>query len=89
MNENIQSPYYISKLNEENLKSFAMNSHGMYVRSVASDDDIKALYLDGIKKDVTQRDVAGGEKKIPLEIYYIPLAIALFFITLEWLFGSL
>lgn len=79
----------ISKLEEESLQSLALDTGGTYVRSINSDDDTRALYLDGIKRLVEEREIKSGKKEIPIERFQYPLFIGiLFFLMFLFLYRN-
>ena len=67
----------LSKLGEDTLKSLAAATGGAYVRSVPSDDDVRALYVTEIrgKLEATERGVR--REKVWRESFQLPLAVGL------------
>lgn len=73
----------ISKLNESSLKDLALNTNGVYVRSVNGDLDLEKIYLSGIKKVLQEKDLKSQEREIPIERFQFPLGLAIILLVLE------
>lgn len=78
----------ISKLKEGSLKELASETGGVYVRSVASDKDLEAVYLKGIKGLMTDQELKGEKKQIPHERFQVPLALGLLLLLIEALIAE-
>ncbi len=72
-----------SKLEESALQQLALTTHGAYVRSVSSDDDLKQLYLNGIRRSENLEELKSSTKRIYQSRYYWPLGVALLGLVLE------
>lgn len=72
----------ISKINPE-MKSLATQTGGVYIESVLGDGDIKAMLQE--IESVTEKSTM-KEEKIPqyIQLFYYPLALALFFLLLAF-----
>jgi len=68
----------VSKLDEAGLQKIAEQTGGKYSRITLGDDDLHALYLQGVRGVGDPEEVKGGKKKVPLERYQIPLGLAVF-----------
>ncbi len=73
----------ISQLGEEYLKELALKTNGAYVRAISSDDDLKELYLNGIRKAVNPEELSVSHRKVWESRFYWPLGAAVFLISLE------
>lgn len=78
-----QGQVVISKLDELALKELALQTGGIYVTSLTSDEDTKAIYDLGIKKILTDREMKGERAKRWNEYFQLPLLLALFLLLLE------
>ncbi|PIQ97411.1 MAG: hypothetical protein COV67_04280 [Nitrospinae bacterium CG11_big_fil_rev_8_21_14_0_20_56_8] len=59
----------LTRLDESGLKSIALATGGSYVRSVTGDLDLKAIYLDHIRKDMAKTELKSERRKIWQERY--------------------
>ena len=76
----------VTKLDESTLRRIAATAGGAYVRSVASEDDVKAL-VDEIHGD-TQGDLLGVHReKVPNEHFQWPLGAGLVVVALGLVLG--
>ncbi len=73
----------VSKLEEGFLKNLALETGGAYVRTVTNDDDLKELYIKGVRGALNANELKASRKKIWESRFYWPLAIALIFLFLE------
>jgi Ca-activated chloride channel family protein len=73
----------LSKLNEENLREIAALTGGIYVRSVAGDLDLDALYFSGIKTRTKAQTVKSGKIKVYEERFAYFLLAAFLLLALE------
>ncbi len=73
----------VSKLEEGFLKNLALETGGAYVRTVTNDDDLKELYIKGVRGALNANELKASKKKIWESRFYWPLAIALVFLFLE------
>ncbi len=68
----------MSRLNPESLKKIAEISGGMYVHSTVTDDDLNALFTQGLfEPGVSDYNVSTQKKKIWNEVFVWPLGMAL------------
>ena len=65
----------LSRLDETTLSRMALATGGAYVRSVAGDMDLDAIYRDHIRKDLKTATVESGRKQIWADRYQWPLAL--------------
>ena len=72
----------ISKLQPAALQQLAIDTGGLYVNSISSDQDTIAIYDLGIRKQLKQGELAGGKTKRWNEQFQIPLLFALALILL-------
>lgn len=80
------SKIVISKLNESALVDLAQKTGGLYVRSISSDKDTKAIYQQGIKQLIKKNDQIGQREKRMHERFQVPLLLALICLILgPWL----
>jgi len=73
----------VSKLGEDFLKDLALGTGGAYIRAVTGDEDLRALYLNGIRSDLEGGELKVTKKRVWESRYYWPLGIALFLLVLE------
>lgn len=67
----------VSHLAEGFLKDLAVETGGVYVRAVRSDQDLEELYTKGIRSDVEAQEMKWSTKKLWESRFYWPLSIAL------------
>lgn len=70
----------VSKLNE-NIADFSTSSGGVYIKSVKSNDDIKAM-LSEIEGKSNQREIKVEEVQKFIPLFYYPLALSLFLLLI-------
>lgn len=80
---NLEGGTVVSKLEEGFLQKLALETGGAYVRTVTGDEDLKELYLKGIRGVLSPTDLRVTKKKIWESRFYWPLSIALFFLLVE------
>lgn len=73
----------ISRLGEDFLKDMALETDGAYVRAIGSDDDLKELYLKGIRQAINPDELSVSHRKIWENRFYWPLGVALALLTVE------
>ena len=66
----------LSRLDETTLSRMALATGGTYVRSVAGDMDLDAIYRDHIRSDLKTATLESGRKQIWADRYQWPLALA-------------
>ncbi|MBR6389075.1 MAG: VWA domain-containing protein [Opitutales bacterium] len=74
-----------SMLNEDLLKKVAAATGGIYAN--LSDDGMDAIYEEGLKK-APKAEISARMKKLAIERFQIPLAIALLLLALEFCLGT-
>lgn len=67
----------VSSLNENELISLATATGGIYVQSIATTEDIVAIYHQGIKQVFSGSDIKTSQKKVWNEYFQFPLLAAL------------
>jgi Ca-activated chloride channel family protein len=67
----------LSRLDETTLSRMALVTGGTYVRSVAGDMDLDAIYHDQIRAGMEQAELESGRKQVWADRFQWPLAIAL------------
>lgn len=67
----------LSRLDEKTLKKMAVITGGTYVRSVAGDMDLDAIYTDEIRRTMDAKTVTSGRKRVWEDRFQWPLALAL------------
>ena len=77
----------LTKLDEAKLKGLASATGGAYVRAVASNDDVRALYRDEIRAKLEVSERGERREKVWRERFQWPLGIALFAMAGSALFG--
>lgn len=76
----------LSRLDEPLLTRMATGTGGAYVRSVAGDMDLEAVYNDRIRAQMSGTTVESGRKKVWADRYQWPLAVAvLLLMCSRWL----
>ena len=70
----------VYKLNED-ISKFSTSSGGVYIKSVKSNDDIKAM-LREIEGDSDQKDIKVEEIQNFIPLFYYPLALSLFLLLI-------
>ncbi len=73
----------LSRLDENTLKKMAVVTGGTYVRSVAGDMDLNAIYTDEIRRTMEAKTVSSGRKQVWEDRFQWPLALALLFLAIE------
>lgn len=74
-----------SKLNEDLLKQVANATDGIYAN--LSDNGMDTIYEEGLKK-APKAELSAKMKKIAIERFQIPLALALILLVLDFVLGS-
>ena len=75
----------LSKLNEQGLRRIASLTGGAYVRSVAGDLDLDAIYFDGIRSKTNAQILKSGKIKVYEERFAPFLLVAIVLLILEGL----
>lgn len=78
----------LSKLDEALLTRMAQATGGAYVRSVAGDMDLDAVYRDRIRADMQAATVESGRKQVWADRFQWPLALAVALLLAAWLIPS-
>jgi len=78
----------VSKLKEEALKDLALQTGGAYVRAVTSDEDLKQLYVKGVRGALDLSELKAARKQVWESRFYWPLGIAFAFLLLERLISD-
>ena len=73
----------LSRLDENTLKKMAVVTGGTYVRSVAGDMDLDAIYTDEIRKKMELETLSSGRKQVWENRFQWPLALALLCLVAE------
>ena len=73
----------LSRLDETTLKKMAVATGGTYVRSVAGDMDLDAIYTDEILKKMDAQTLTSGRKQVWEDRFQWPLALALICLAAE------
>ncbi len=73
----------LSRLDENTLKKMAVVTGGTYVRSVAGDMDLDAIYTDEIRRKMEAQTVSSGRKQVWEDRFQWPLALALLCLVAE------
>ncbi len=73
----------LSRLDEDLLKKMAVLTGGTYVRSVAGDMDLEAIYTDEIRRKMEAQTVSSGRKQVWEDRFQWPLALALLCLVSE------
>jgi Ca-activated chloride channel family protein len=73
----------VSKLEEAFLKDLALQSKGAYVRSVSTDEDLRELYIKGVRGALNSQELKVSRQTIWESRFYWPLAIAVALLILE------
>lgn len=75
----------LSRLDENMLKKIAVITGGTYVRSVAGDMDLDAIYTDEIHSKMAAETLVSGRKQVWEDRFQWPLALALLCLAAELL----
>lgn len=75
----------LSRLDEHTLKQMALVTGGTYVRSVAGDMDLDAIYMDEIRTKMEAQTLLSGRKQVWEDRFQWPLAVALLCLAAELL----
>jgi Ca-activated chloride channel family protein len=75
----------LSRLDETTLKQMAVITGGTYVRSVAGDMDLDAIYTDEIRRKMDAQTLTSGRKQVWEDRFQWPLALALICLAAELL----
>lgn len=78
-----QGAMVLSRMDEESLRRIAAETGGTYVRSVAGDLDLDALYFDGIRSRTTAQTLKSGKIRIEEERFVFFLLPALLLLLIE------
>lgn len=73
----------LTKLSEKTLADLAVSTGGKYVRSVTGDEDLKELYLRGLKGSLEMSEIKSGKKQVYDTRFQWSLAFALFFFIIS------
>jgi len=73
----------LSRLDENTLKKMAVVTDGTYVRSVAGDMDLDAIYTDEIRGKMEAQTVSSGRKQVWEDRFQWPLALAVLCLVAE------
>ena len=73
----------LSRLDENTLKKMAVVTGGTYVRSVAGDMDLDAIYTDEIRRKMDAETLSSGRKQVWEDRFQWPLAVALLCLVAE------
>ena len=73
----------LSRLDENTLKKMAVITGGTYVRSVAGDMDLDAIYTDEIRRKMEAETLSSGRKQVWEDRFQWPLALALLCLVAE------
>ncbi len=81
--KNLEGEMVVSKLKEDSLKDLSLRTEGAYARAVRGDEDLKALYLKGIRGVMDPNELQVTHKKVWESRFYWPLSIALFLLAAD------
>lgn len=81
--KDLQGKIVLSRLDEGTLKQMAAATHGAYVRSVAGDMDLDAIYTKQIRAKMEGDTHSSGRKQIWEDRFQWPLALAVLCLFLE------
>ncbi len=73
----------LSRLDETTLKKMAVVTGGTYVRSVAGDMDLDAIYTDEIRRSMDAQTLTSSRKQVWEDRFQWPLAVALVCLVAE------
>ncbi len=85
---NPEGEMVVSKLKEEALKELALETGGAYVRTVSGDEDLRQLYVKGVRGALELSELKAARKQVWESRFYWPLGIALAFLALERLISE-
>jgi len=85
---NPEGEMVVSKLKEEALKDLALKTGGAYVRTVSGDEDLRQLYVKGVRGALELSELKAARKQVWESRFYWPLGIALAFLALERLISE-
>jgi Ca-activated chloride channel family protein len=83
-----QGNLVLSRLNEEGLRTMASLTGGRYVRSVAGDLDLDALYFGGIRTETEAATLKSGKIKVHEERFAVFVMGAVLVLAVEGLLSS-
>jgi Ca-activated chloride channel family protein len=76
----------VSRLEEDQLAQIAAKGGGVYVSSVSSDADLKALYDRGLKESLGTGGERSQRRRLPIDVFQLPLFLSFLFLVLDtWL----
>ena len=73
----------LTRLDEETLKKVAVTTGGAYVRSVAGDMDLDAIYTERIRKEMRRETVKSGRRQVWEDRYQWVLSLAVLALLAE------
>ena len=73
----------MTKLDETTLQKIALTTGGTYVRSITGDMDLEKIYIEGIKKELEEKELKSQRRKRFEERFQIFIGLALLAILLE------
>ena len=82
-----QGKMVLTRMNTAILEQVAKETGGVYVSSIATDDDTKTLYKLGMKRLLSEGEIGSGDGRIWNEYFQLPLFISLL-IMIFYLWGS-
>ncbi|HCU24547.1 MAG TPA: hypothetical protein DF383_05975 [Deltaproteobacteria bacterium] len=85
---NPEGQMVVSKLKEEALKDLALKTGGAYVRAVTSEEDLRQLYVKGIRGALELSELKAARKQVWASRFYWPLGITCVFLLLGGLFSE-
>lgn len=85
---NSEGQMVVSKLKEEALKDLALETGGAYVRAVSGDEDLRQLYVKGVRGAMELSELKASRKQVWESRFYWPLGIAFGLLILERLFSE-
>lgn len=85
---NPEGEMVVSKLKEEALKDLALETGGAYVRTVSGDEDLRQLYVKGVRGALELSELKAARKQVWESRFYWPLGLALVFLALERLISE-
>ncbi len=78
----------LTRLDEETLKKVAVTTGGAYVRSVAGDMDLDAIYTERIRKEMQRETVKSGRRQVWEDRYQWVLSLAVLALLTELFIAS-
>ena len=78
----------LSKLDETKLQKIALETGGIYVRSVTGDLDLNKIYLENISRKIEKKKFKASRRKVWQEQFQWFVMLALLFLIGEFLINE-